>query len=139
MRLSRLFGFLIYSSIFLLIVFYIMSDWLILFLYGESYARASTVLKIYAFSFPFGFLAAAISRWFVAENYQRMHCYRAFLAVLINVCFNYLLIPKYGINGAAIATVVTYMFMAMLFDLFNIKTWVLLKYKIRSVLFWRFL
>jgi O-antigen/teichoic acid export membrane protein len=139
MRLLRLFGLLIYLSIPVLIALVIVADWLILFLFGESYAAASSVLRIYAFSLPFVFLTVASSRWFLAENLQRMLFYRAFLAVLINIALNFSLIPKYGINGAAIATVLTYMFIAMLLDLFNLKTWILLKYKIKSVLFWRFL
>lgn len=48
-------------------------------------------------------------------------------AVLLNIILNFILIPKFGINGAAIATVVSYLFV-FLFFLSKIRKYHILKF-----------
>jgi len=136
-RLIRLFSLILLLSMPIVIVLYFSSSWLILFMFGESYAEAISVLTIYAFILPFVFLSVVSSRWFIAEKLQKMLFHRAFIAVIINIVLNCFLIPAYGIEGAAFATLVTYVFIAVLFDLLNPKTWVLLKMKFYSLFFWK--
>ncbi|HTN43957.1 MAG TPA: polysaccharide biosynthesis C-terminal domain-containing protein, partial [Nitrospiria bacterium] len=41
------------------------------------------------------------------ENYTRISFYRAFWGMIVNVILNFLLIPRYGVNGAAVATLIS--------------------------------
>lgn len=132
-RLIRLFSFLMLLSIPIMLVLCLGSGLIINLLFGSAYASAHQVLSIYALSIPFVFLAVASSRWFVAENIQKYLLVRASLAAIINISLNYILIKMCGINGAAIATVLTYCFVAVISDLFSVKTLVLAKYKLRSL------
>ncbi len=138
-RLIRLFSFLIIISILILIILKLTARQLIIKLFGIEYSSASSVLEIYAFSLPFVFLTAASSRWFIAENLNKNLLSRSLIGALINIGLNYSLIPVYGINGSAISTVITYIYTSLIHDLFNTKTRKLLKYKVSSTIFWRYL
>lgn len=136
-RLLRLFSLLVFLSFPILIVFSVASEFIVSVLFGDAYDLAASVLAVYALALPFVFLGVASSRWFVAEGLQRQLFYRALLAVLINISINYFLIPLYGVDGAAVATVITYIFIALVFDLFSKNTLVLARYKARSLIFWK--
>lgn len=135
-RMIRLLSALIYFSIPIVLLLYFGSYYIVAILFGEGYSLSASVLKLYSISLPFVFVSVASSRWFVAEEIQRKLFYRAFCAVLLNVLLNYLLIPIYGIDGAAISTVITYMFIGFLFDFFNAKTRYLAGCKIKAIFFW---
>ncbi len=77
-------------------------------LFGVAYAEASTVLAIHIWAGVFVALGVASGGWLTAENLQKYSFYRTVIGGLANVILNFLLIPKYGINGAAVATVISY-------------------------------
>jgi len=74
-------------------------------LFGSAYAGAGSVLAIHIWTAVFVFLGLVSSKWFMIENLQKVTFRRTMLGALINVGLNLWLIPKYGPNGAAIATV----------------------------------
>jgi O-antigen/teichoic acid export membrane protein len=100
----------------------LLSKWLVVLLYGESYILASQVLMIHVWTNIFVFLGVSSSKWLLNENLQILAFFRTFYSLLINVVLNYLLINKYGINGAALSAVVSQFFAAYFSDLFNKKT-----------------
>ena len=85
-----------------------LAPWIIKILYGNAYSPAASVLSIYIWAGVFVFLGVASSQYLMAENYTRISFYRTFIGAIVNVILNIILIPKYTINGAAIATVVSY-------------------------------
>ena len=117
-----------------------MSDWIVELLYGGQYNEAGSVLMIHIWAGVFVAMGVASSKWFIIENLQILALWRTFSGMVINIVFNLLLIPKYGINGAAIATIFANLIAAFLFDLFNYKTRKMFYFKIRALLFlniWR--
>ncbi|HEX6373487.1 MAG TPA: flippase [Longimicrobium sp.] len=78
------------------------------FLYGEEYRRAAGILAIHVWTCPAIFMAAILSKWLVAEGLFIFSLTRHGLGALVNVGLNFLLIPRYGGEGAAIATLVSY-------------------------------
>jgi len=77
-------------------------------LYGESYAAASTVLAIYVWSGIAVFLGVASSQYLMAENFVKYSMYRTIIGMVLNVVLNLLLIPKYGTTGSAWATLISF-------------------------------
>ena len=77
-------------------------------LFGVQYYDAASVLKIYIWAEVFVFLGVASSQYLIAENYTRILFSRTFIGAIVNVTLNIILIPKYGINGAAFATLISY-------------------------------
>lgn len=99
-----------------------LSDWVIHFLYGEQFSQAGSVLMIHIWAGVFVFLGVASGKWFTAENLQMLSFWRTFNGMVINVVLNFVLIPKYGVQGAAVATLIANCVAAFFFDFFNKKT-----------------
>ena len=71
--------------------------------YAESYQ--ALIYNIWAGVF----VAQAVTRgiWLISENLQKYRLVNNLLAVLVNITGNIRLVPRYGIAGAAISTLVT--------------------------------
>ena len=76
-------------------------------LYGADYAAAAPALMIMVWSSLFSHLTKIRDLWLLGENQSRLVTGFSFIGVVMNVALNALLIPRYGICGAAVATVVT--------------------------------
>jgi O-antigen/teichoic acid export membrane protein len=99
-----------------------LSGWVVDLLYGSQYDQAGGVLMIHTWAGIFVFLGVVSGKWFLTENLQILAFWRVFSGMIINILLNILLIPKYGIQGAAVATLLSYFTAALLFDLFTTKT-----------------
>jgi O-antigen/teichoic acid export membrane protein len=66
-------------------------------------------------------LGVISSKWFIAENLQKYSFYRTLAGMVLNILLNYILIPIYSIQGAAIATLISQVMASYLFNLFNKK------------------
>ncbi|MBD3162429.1 MAG: hypothetical protein GF346_08765, partial [Candidatus Eisenbacteria bacterium] len=75
--------------------------------FGEAYAAAVPVLRIHAFTLVLMFLNAPLGMRLVAAD--RMRAVNATFAVVVtvNLAANLILIPRYGIEGAAVATLLS--------------------------------
>ena len=84
------------------------SDYIVKFLYGDAYKDASLILGIHVFSCVFVFQALAQSRWIVNEGKGIIQTYQTLVGAFTALTLNYVLIPIYGITGAAITAVLSY-------------------------------
>ncbi len=99
-----------------------LSDRVIYLLYGAQFSEAGGVLMIHIWSAVFVFLGVASSKWFIAEGLQRYSFYRTLFGAILNVGTNLVVIPQYGIYGAAIATLVSQIVASYLFNVINKKS-----------------
>ena len=77
--------------------------------------------------------------WIVSEDKNKFVKYYLFYGVVVNAILNYLLIPRIGIVGAAIATLVTQFVTAIIAPLFYKETRIHTKYVLEAfVLKWYF-
>lgn len=134
-RLQKLYDLMVWIAIAIALPMTFMSDWLVHLLYGKQYNQAGSVLMIHIWAGVFVFLGVASGKWFISENLQILSFWRTFYGMLINVILNIFLIPQHGIQGAAIATLISQIIAAYLFDLFNCKTRSMFFMKTRSLLF----
>lgn len=133
-RLQKLYDLMVWMAIAIALPMTFLSDWIVELLFGEQYNQAGSVLMIHIWAGIFVFLGVASGKWFVSENLQLLSFYRTFTGMIINIPLNIILIPKYGIQGAAIATLVSQVVAAYIFDLFNKKTRNLFYMKTKSLL-----
>ena len=94
---------------------------IISFIYGGGYKGAETVLAIHIWAGIFVFLGVASNQFLLAENYTKISLLRTVVGAAINIMLNLFFIPRYGVNGAAIATLISY-FSATFFLVFVKKT-----------------
>jgi O-antigen/teichoic acid export membrane protein len=83
-------------------------SFLIEVIYGEDYEGAGSMLVISIWALLFVALGVARSSYLVAKNFIKQSFYFTSLGAVINVGLNLFLIPKYGGNGAAVATLISY-------------------------------
>ncbi|GAB3200554.1 O-antigen/teichoic acid export membrane protein [Pontibacter aydingkolensis] len=107
-RLIKLYSTLIYISILLSISILFFSNYIINILYGQQYQDAVSVLNIHIWSSIFVFIGVASSQQLVLEGRSSISLYRTVLGLATNLILNIILIPTYGIKGAAFATLVSY-------------------------------
>jgi O-antigen/teichoic acid export membrane protein len=77
-------------------------------LYGSKYVGAEGVLSIYVWGGIGYSLAVAVTQYLSAENYRKAIFVSSFSGMAVNVLLNIVWIPKYGIYGAAWATLIAY-------------------------------
>ena len=58
----------------------------------------------------FSYIGSARLIWIYAEGRQRLLCVMNFLGALVNIGLNWILIPIWGVPGAAFASLVTQIF-----------------------------
>ena len=97
-------------------------EWLIRLLYGAAFNESSSVLIIHIWTGVFVFLGSPTSKWYVSEGLQSYALYRSLFAVISNVILNLMLIPEFGIDGAATATLISAVFTSYFFNVINKKT-----------------
>ena len=79
-------------------------------LYGIQYSASIGALRIVVWYTTFAYLGSVRNIWILAENQQK-HLWKINLfGALANVILNYFLIPLMGVNGAALASLITQVF-----------------------------
>lgn len=86
--------------------------------YGEAYSRAGTVIQIHSWAGVFVGIGSATGMIFIFDGKQKRLLVSSVLATCLNIILNYLFIPLWGINGAASATLISYVFSVYLFHAF---------------------
>jgi len=107
-RLQKLYDLMTWLAVGIALPITFLANDIIRLLFGIQYQDAAGVLRIYIWAGIFVFLGVASSQYLIAENYTRVSFFVTFMGMIANVILNIILIPKYGINGAATATVLSY-------------------------------
>jgi O-antigen/teichoic acid export membrane protein len=134
-RIQKLHDLLFIVAICIAIPTSIIGDTIVLYLFGSDYLGAGTVLVIHIWASIFVFLGVAGGRWYVAENLLVISFYRHLAGLIINITLNIYMIPKFGIVGAAISTLISYSFSSYIFDVINIRSRPLFIVKSKSLFF----
>ena len=103
-RLQKLYDLMVWLALAIALPTTFLAPWVIRVLYGDAFLPAAGVLSIHIWAGVFVFLGVANGRWIIAENLQYIATIRSTAGAIVNIALNIVLIPKYGINGAAIST-----------------------------------
>ena len=76
-------------------------------MYGTDYLPAVAPLRIVIWYIAFSYLGVARDIWVVCEKRQKCLKYLYIGSAALNVVLNSIMIPRFGVNGAAWATVLT--------------------------------
>ncbi|MDD5473288.1 MAG: flippase [Candidatus Methanoperedens sp.] len=86
----------------------LLSEKIILILYGKLYASSIVVLQILVWFTVFEFLSYLLYVTLASINRQRLNTLSTGICAALNILLNLILIPSYSFIGAGIATVITY-------------------------------
>lgn len=120
-RIKQLLRLMVFLSTAIAIPMTFLSKTFVVGLFGQEYIAASSILAIHIWASLFVFMGVATSPWFITEGLTKLSLQRTLIGAIANVLLNFLLIPIYSANGAAIATVISYAFAAFIANLFSRK------------------
>lgn len=86
---------------------YFLADPVIMLIYGENYRLSIPALQILSWSLILVILRGNFRQALNAAGAQHLDLIAAGVAITINLCLNLVLIPRFGIRGAATATLVS--------------------------------
>ncbi len=118
-RLQYLYTLMVWLAISVALPMTYLSSWLTGKLYGVDYQQAADVLVVHIWAALFVFIGVAFSGYLAAENLVLKSFYRSAVGGVANLVFNILLIPIYGLVGAAIATLLGQLIANLVYDLFD--------------------
>lgn len=78
----------------------------ILGIFGDEFIVGTIALVVLTFGQFINAISGPVGQFMNMTGHQKVLQYAAIMAAAINIILNYLLIPKYGITGAAIATAI---------------------------------
>lgn len=107
-RIRKIFILIVSISILTALPTTLLSKHIITIIYGTSFIGALSVLQIYVWSNIGAALSTLSQQLLIAENLTKMISISAFLGMVVNIVLNIFLIPRYGISGAAIASMISY-------------------------------
>ena len=105
-----LYSIIIYLSLVQCIAITVFSRLVVRVLYGSDYMDAVPTLRIVVWFTLFSYLGSVRNIWILQEGKQRYLWIINVSGALTNVVINFVLIPCWGINGAATASLVTQIF-----------------------------
>ena len=132
-QLQKVYDLLVFLAVCVALPVMLLSDWLIVGVFGSEYAKAAPILAIHVWAGVFVCLGVVSSKWLVTERLQRLAFVRTAVGACINILLNLILIPKYGPTGAAVATVISYSVAAFWSDLLVARTRVAFRMKAKSL------
>lgn len=107
-RFQQLFDVLFVLAIVVAVLVSVVAGPLISLLFGDEYQNSASILTIHIWAGVFIFMRALFSRWILIEGALMFSLITQGLGALANIGLNMLLIPRYGGEGAAMATLISY-------------------------------
>ena len=114
-RMIQLYSIMFWSGIFVAVLATLYGEHLIVLLFGEEYRSAFIPLAWIIWAGVFKSQGVAASIWMVGENTQKYRLIINLIAVAMNIALNLILIPEYGMLGAAVASLLS----------IGISTWII--------------
>ncbi len=121
-RLQALFTFLFWIAIAIALCLSVLAFPLVKMLFGQKYLQSASVLAIHAWAGIFVFLGVVRGKWAINENLQIYIMWYTIIGAFLNITLNLVLIPAIGIKGAAVATIFSQFWAAVLSNLVSSKT-----------------
>lgn len=108
--MSMLYSIVIYLALAQSLIMTIFAPFIVKILYGSAYAPAVSALQIVVWYTTFSYMGAVRNIWILAEGKQKYLWMINLSGALTNVILNFLFISLWGINGAALASLITQFF-----------------------------
>lgn len=109
-KIILLYNIIVYLSLIQSVAMTILAPLLIKILYGSAYQLSVSALQIIVWYTTFSYYGGAKDVWILGEGKQKYLIWLNVCGAIMNVIINFILIPIWGINGAAIASLITQIF-----------------------------
>lgn len=121
-RIKQLYAVLLWVNIAIFICLLVFNKMIIYVLYGKQYMAGAPILVIAGCSNIFAILGSARGIWIVGEEKYKYTKKYLFHGAIVNLVLNSYMIPRMGIMGAAIATLITQIIVVVVSPMFYKST-----------------
>jgi O-antigen/teichoic acid export membrane protein len=118
-RFKKLYALIFYLSFAISLGIFLLAKPIVHLLFGPEYFGAITSLQIYVWSGIATAMGFVISNYLIVEGKTKILFFINFLSMASNILLNLILIPKMGIPGAALATLISYYMMVFAIGFFR--------------------
>jgi len=118
-RLKNLYLLMFLLSVAIALPISLLSKQLMFWIFGNDYISAASVLSIYVWAGVGVFLGTAVNQYLMSENMLRTIFILNILTMATNIVLNLYFIPLIGLNGAAIATLISYLIIPVIIIFFS--------------------
>lgn len=109
-NLKRLYSVIIYAALIQSALYTLLAKPIIFVLYGKQYLPAVDVLRLITWYSTFAYIGSVRNIWILAEGKQHYLWVINLSGAVTNIILNALLIPYWGMMGAALASLITQIF-----------------------------
>lgn len=106
-RMKELYMLMFWMGTGFALILVVFAEDIVITLFTEEFRGAIKVLQISAYTMIPLYLGSGLNKYLVAERLTKINAIRTGFAVVANLGLDWLLIPRYGIEGAATATLVS--------------------------------
>jgi len=103
------------SGSIIMIILFLVTDWVIPFVFGQEYVNSIILVNVLAFTIPIYFVAYSVGATLVTAHYMKIKVLLMGTVAVINILLNAILIPNYSAYGASIATLISNMILLALY------------------------
>jgi PST family polysaccharide transporter len=107
-RVEEMFSVVAIGTILIALPISVFANPLITFIFGPNFTSAAPVLQIHIWALVFSALGVASGQYLLLEGFNSIILQRTALGAAVNILLNVLWIPRYGIVGAAWASLIAY-------------------------------
>lgn len=108
-RIRNLYFLMFWLSTFIAIVISLLSNQIVDILFGEQYQKSAIVLQIYTWTLITVSMGTVLGKYLITKNLTKVLLYTATLGAISNILLNIILIPRIGLTGAALSTIISYL------------------------------
>lgn len=109
-RITQLYSIIFFTALLQCFVITLFAQLLIHVIFGDEYTASIKALRICVWFTPFSYIGSVRNIWILAKKYQKLLLPINICGALTNVLLNSILIPLIGIEGAALASLITQFF-----------------------------
>ena len=120
--LQSILAVLIVSAVIISLFTYVLSPFVIYWIYGEEFNQSAAILNIHIFATLFIFQRAIFSKWLIIKGLYKYSLLTHGVGAISNVILNIYFIPTWGGIGAAWATLISYVFASFISLFFSTAT-----------------
>ncbi len=107
-RLINLLKLIFLISFVIALIECIFAPFLVWLIFGSAYSDSAIILRIYTWAGILVAVTTVLNQYLTIENRARLIMFSALAGAVSNVILNIIFIPRYGITGAAWATIISY-------------------------------
>ena len=118
-RLHNLYWLMFFLASALAVPISILAKPIVALIFGQRYLQAAGALQIHIWAGLGVFWGVALGQYLISENRTLINLVLTLSSAILNIILNLFLIRSWGINGAAMATLISYLFVPVSFFTYN--------------------